>query len=89
MSYDNRGQVSLWRPQSDNPKAPALKGSVVAHRDIKEGETLDVALWKNESDNPKAPVLKGKVSDKRESAPSQPAGETMQDDEIPFSWEEA
>jgi len=64
--YDNRGQVSLWKPDSDNPKAPAAKGTVIAHRDIKEGEAVEIALWRNESDNPKAPLMKGKISDKRQ-----------------------
>jgi hypothetical protein len=62
--FDNRGQVALWKKGSDNDKAPVLSGSVVAHRDIKSGETLDIALWKNDSENENAPVLKGKISDK-------------------------
>tara|TARA_Y100001951_G_scaffold105377_1_gene122758 strand:+ start:11231 stop:11539 length:309 start_codon:yes stop_codon:yes gene_type:complete len=62
--YDNRGSVSLWKPESDNPKAPAARGTVVAHRDIREGEEVDIALWRNDSDNPKAPLMKGKISDK-------------------------
>lgn len=82
MSFDNRGKVSLWKTQSDNPKAPAASGSVVAHRDIKEGEVLDLALWKNVSDNPKAPVMTGKLADRKVSAP--PAAPEPFDDEIPF-----
>ena len=61
--YDNRGQASLWRPQSRNPKAPALSGKVIAHRDIREGEELDIVFWNNKSDNPKAPILQGKIQD--------------------------
>jgi len=68
MSYDNRGQVSLWKSKSDNPKAPSAKGTVVAHRDIREGEELDIALWREHSDNPKAPIMKGKISDKFQPA---------------------
>ena len=86
--YDNRGQVSLWRPDSDNPKAPAAKGTVVAHRDIKEGEAVEIALWRNDSDNPRAPLMKGKISDKRQggeqSAPAQQAPADDPDSEIPF-----
>lgn len=84
--YDNRGQVALWRPNSDNPKAPQARGSFIAHRDIKEGEEVDIALWRNHSDNPKAPVMKGKISDKQEggSVPQPaPAPEDF-DDDIPF-----
>ena len=69
--FDNRGQVSLWKNDTGNEKAPVLSGKVVAHRAIAEGETLDISLWKNESDHPQAPVLKGKMGDvfKKTSAP--------------------
>jgi hypothetical protein len=66
MSYDNRGKVSLWKNESDNAKAPAMKGNFVAHRDIREGEEIDIALWKNNSDNPRAPIVTGNIQDKRE-----------------------
>lgn len=79
--HDNRGQVSLWKPKSDNPKAPSYSGVAVAHRDIKEGEEVSIALWPNQSDNPKAPKVTGKLSDRRESS----GGEQSQDpDSIPF-----
>lgn len=84
--YDNRGQVSLWKPDSDNPKAPAAKGKVVAHRDIKEGEEVEIALWRNDSENPRAPLMKGKISDKPDQQESGPAPSTDydEDDSIPF-----
>ena len=85
--YDNRGQVSLWKTKSDSPKAPVASGSVIAHRDIRENEELDIALWKNISDNPKAPVMKGKISDKfekRVDARQQPSNPEPFDDDIPF-----
>ncbi|HKK06201.1 MAG TPA: hypothetical protein VKA50_10175 [Gammaproteobacteria bacterium] len=88
--YDNRGQVALWKADSDNPKAPAAKGSVVAHRDIKEGETVEIALWRNDSENPKAPLMKGKISDKRKDGQQDgsqqkaaPPADDL-DDDIPF-----
>lgn len=94
MSYDNRGQVSLWKNQSENEKAPILKGTFIAHRDIREGEEVEIALWRNDSDNPKAPRLKGKGSD-RQQAPTPPPGVPQGyegvsptdddfDDDIPF-----
>lgn len=84
MEYDNRGQVALWRPKTDNPKAPAAKGTVVAHRDIREGEEIDIALWKNDSDNPNAPLMKGKISDKLKPK-AEPAKEPADlADSIPF-----
>ena len=85
--YDNRGQVSLWKPQSDNPNAPQASGTVVAHRDIKEGEELDIALWRNDSDNPRAPLMKGKIRDKRETQPARqtaPPADDIADSDIPF-----
>lgn len=63
--YDNRGNVSLWKPKSDNPKAPAYSGVAIAHRDIREGEEIAIALWANHSDNEKAPKVTGKLSDRQ------------------------
>jgi len=86
--YDNRGQVSLWKPRTDHPKAPAASGSVVAHRDIRGGEVLDIALWRNESDNPKAPLMKGKISDRterhQEPANGGDSSDDLGDSSIPF-----
>lgn len=64
MSYDDRGKVSLWKNDTQgNDKAPVAKGTVVAHRDIKEGERLNIALWKSDNQNPKAPSMTGRISD--------------------------
>ncbi len=83
--YDNRGQVSLWKPQSDNPKAPAARGTIIAHRDIREGEEIEIALWRNQSDNPRAPLMKGKISDRREQPATTPSPAAADfDDDIPF-----
>lgn len=85
--YDNRGQIALWGKKEDaGPNAPAAKGHFFAHRDIKEGEQIEVALWKNESDNPNAPLMKGKVSDK--FTPGEPVQSPAQEplaDDVPFS----
>lgn len=84
MEYDNSGQVAFWRSNSDNERAPALRGSVIAHRDIKAGEELDIAVWKTDSDNERAPVLKGKISDKyvKDAAPA--PSPTFDPNDIPF-----
>jgi hypothetical protein len=87
--YDNRGQVALWRSKSDNPKAPTAKGTVIAHRDIKEGETVDIALWRNDSGNERAPVMKGKIQDRQEGGQQSSQGVSQGpsqdfDDDIPF-----
>ena len=62
--FNNLGQAALWKGKGDNPKAPALKGNFVAHRNIRAGEEIDLAFWKTDGDNPNAPALKGKCSDK-------------------------
>jgi len=87
QAFDNRGQVSLWKPESDNPNAPVLSGTYVAHRDIKEGESLDISLWRSTSAHERAPALTGKVTDKWEAkstvtnaAPVKPIAA----DDIPF-----
>jgi len=85
--YDNRGQVALWKNESDNDKAPNARGTVVAHRDIKEGETVDIALWRNQSDNPKAPMMKGKIQDRKQDSHNEAKSNGYQSggsDDIPF-----
>ena len=82
--FDNRGQISLWKNETGNPKAPAAKGNFYAHRDIKEGEEIDVSLWRNQSDNEEAPVMKGKIQDKfvKQEPADQPFVDSSED--IPF-----
>jgi len=82
MEYDNRGNVSLWKNDSDNERAPILNGKVVAHRNIGEGETLDISLWKNNSENERAPALTGKINDPWKIDES--ATPVAKDDDIPF-----
>ena len=86
--FNNNGQVSLLKGNSDNERAPVLRGTVVAHRAIQEGEEIDIALWKNQTDNERAPVLKGKVSDKyvksAAPAPQQIEQPVFDPDDIPF-----
>ena len=78
MDYDNRGRVSMWK--NNRPNGPTISGKLVAHRDIKEGETLDIALWKQEASG-NQPIMKGKVSDVyNASAPST----GVEDDDLPF-----
>lgn len=84
--YDNRGKASLWKNDTENPKAPLLKGHLFAHRAIAEGEQIEISLWKGTSDNPNAPVLRGNIQDKyvkQEPAAGQTAPSPIKDD-IPF-----
>jgi hypothetical protein len=82
MQYDNRGQVSLWKNEGGE-RAPILSGKVVAHRDIKEGETIDISLWKNESTG-NQPALKGKIADVFNGKSAEPAKDKSFDDDLPF-----
>ena len=83
MEYDNRGKVSLWKNDKGG-SAPILSGKVVAHRDIKEGETIDIALWKRDTVVLGAagnqPVMSGKIQDVYVS--SNPS--SVEDDDLPF-----
>ena len=75
QTYDNRGKISLWKNDREGQSQPTLTGNLVAHRDIKEGETIRVALWKNDPDGRK-PVLSVKISDQVERA--------VGEDDVPF-----
>lgn len=61
--FDDRGKVALWSNESDNANAPVAKGHFYAHRDIKEGEKINLDLWNVEKKNDKSPRMTGKVSD--------------------------
>lgn len=78
MEYDNRGKVSLWKSDKGGSN-PILTGKVVAHRNIKEGETIDIALWKRDAAG-NQPVMTGKIQDVY-SAPNDSA--SLEDD-LPF-----
>jgi len=82
--YDNRGKIALWKNTSDNSSAPVAKGHFYAHRDIKEGEQIDVALWKESSQNSNAPVMKGKIQDKYVKETSDQPFVANSSEEIPF-----
>lgn len=48
MAYETReGQGSLFKNKHKEPddNKPSMKGYVVAHRDIKQGEKIEVAAW--------------------------------------------
>ena len=89
MNYDNSGKISMWKNEGFAPEGdrPWVRGILVAHRDIKAGEELDLSLWINRSENPKAPKLTGRLQDKYQAAPAAPVAApepAMIDDDIPF-----
>ena len=85
MEYDNRVKVSLWKNDREGERMPVVKGKLVAHRDIKEGETLDIALWKQKDLTGRQPIMTGKISDLY-VAPEQEFStkEGDFDDDLPF-----
>ena len=85
MEYDNRGKVSLWKNDREGERQPVVKGKLVAHRDIKEGETIDIALWKQADVTGRQPIMTGKISDVY--VPPQDFGSKKEedfDDDLPF-----
>lgn len=57
MAFERVGSVSLWEGNSDNPKAPTLRGEV----EIGD-KTYSVALWPFDGeDTTNGPKLKGSV----------------------------
>lgn len=83
MEFDNRGRVSLWKNTKQGDRQPYVDGNLVAHRDIKEGETIRMALWVQKGAAGNQPVLKGQISD-----PLQHNGENTSDLESSVSEEE-
>jgi hypothetical protein len=86
MEFDNRGRVSLWKNTKEGDRQPYVDGNLVAHRDIKEGETIRMALWVQKGAASNQPVLKGQISD-----PLQHNGEkaselqsNVSEEDIPF-----
>jgi hypothetical protein len=85
MAYEQKpGDIAVFKERDKrNDKAPDWKGTMVAHRDIRAGEKLEVAFWQK-SDT----MLAGKVSDPRqrtEQRQERPASSRYDElDEVPF-----
>ncbi len=88
------GKVSIWSLEKPEGRRPPLSGTVVAHRDIREGEEFEIAVWPNagyerdikEKGSSKKPRYTGKASDKRqENNPMDYFQPKKIDDDIPFS----
>lgn len=92
MTFEPKdGTGGLWKNQnasSDNH--PAAKGYIIAHRDIKQGERLDLAAWtKTDRNGNKWQSLKMEDEYKKPEQASEQPGQGPADlsDEIPFSPE--
>lgn len=83
MEYDNRGRVSMWKNDRQGDTQPYVTGKICVHRDIKEGETIDLALWINRDHQGNQPHFRGKVSDPKDFNRDNLSG-SQSDDDLPF-----
>ena len=90
MAYDNKpGDVALFKFQPkdfrEGVQYPSMTGYMVAHRDIREGDRVELAVWRREPKAGGTPFLSGQSSDPR---PANGAGSSSSPassrDEIPF-----
>lgn len=81
--YESKpGDAVAWpKREDDNPKGPDFKGSIIAHRDVKAGEKLNLALWKKDAG--RGVFLSGKVSD---WSIAKPAADAPADDGADIPW---
>ncbi len=91
--FDERGKVSVWaKKEGASENAPQLSGKFTAHRDIKEGEEIDLSIWKNDQyvKGSNQPWGRGKIRDKmgkaKPAAPAAPASPLVDElDDMP-NW---
>ena len=75
MEYDNTNRGAVWKNETDNPKAPALKGECNIG-----GTDYLVSAWKNDtSDNPKRPVLSFSFEKKQAKAKAPEPTDSFED----------
>jgi hypothetical protein len=89
MAYESKpGDISLFENEKGgNEKAPDHRGYVLAHRDIKAGEKLEISLWNGKAGSSR--TFGGKLADLRErkaeptKAPT-PRSPSNDEEEFPF-----
>ena len=71
---------ALWRPKTENPKAPALKGNI----DV-DGKKIQIVVWKNryKEENPKRPDFIIEIDHNKRPDATGSAQNGFEDD-IPF-----
>jgi hypothetical protein len=91
MSYDNNGKGALWSNKyfEQGGQMPKWTGNIVAHRDIKKGETIPLSVWPGERKNENSPVMRLAVDTykdaKTAAAPTASEPAPFDDiDEVPF-----
>lgn len=84
MKYEPKpGDCSAFKnDKKGSDKAPDFKGYVMAHRDIKAGEKIELALWERKGTNG-GWFYSGKISDPRPKQ-EQPAATEDVDSGMPF-----
>jgi uncharacterized protein (DUF736 family) len=88
LAYETKnGDSAIFKnDKRGNEKAPDMRGYVVAHRDIKAGEKIELAMWKRD-DKDGGWFYSGKISDprpKKEAPERQPGEDDVDSDRIPF-----
>ena len=88
--YDNRNTISLFKNESDNPKAPFMTGTfelgsdvlkdLVAKAKANEPVKARVALWKRDRGAPLSGAVQVYTPKQREA----PADDFGLDDDLPF-----
>lgn len=83
MAYTPKpGDASLFKADKNgNDKLPDMRGYIVAHRDIKAGEKIELVMWQRQGKNGGGWFYSGKVSDPRKR--EEPKPEPL-NDEIGF-----
>ena len=90
MPYETKpGDVALFKFEPKNFRKdvayPSMTGYMIAHRNIREGEKIDLAVWTREPKSGGAKFLSGEAKD-----PYQPNGNgassppSQQADDMPF-----
>ena len=90
MAYQPKdGDGTLFvNDKKGNQKAPDRTGYILAHRDIRKGEKLNLAGWIQQGSQGRDPFLSLRMSDPQQqrsyTPPPDPEDRPALDDEIPF-----
>lgn len=69
---------ALWKPKSDNPKAPMAKGVIEV-----DGKKINIVIWPNYKQQEKQPDYRICIDEPREPSAQKPAS-GLNDESIPF-----
>jgi hypothetical protein len=88
-NYDNTGKGALWSNKyfEQGGQMPKWTGNIVAHRDIKKGETIPLSVWAGERKNENSPVMRLAVDTYKDAKTLGTAPEAKQEESAPFDDE--